>query len=276
MSATPRSGRRRLGQHFLRSRRVIERILSVLDPKASDAFIEIGPGDGALTAPLLATGARVDAVELDGRLVSELRQRHGANGRLRIHHADALRCDFERLGDADDAVRVVGNLPYYLTTPLLFRLFALARPLRDMHFMVQRELATRLVASPGNRDWGRLGVMCRCHVAARALFNVPPGAFSPPPRVVSTFVRLTPHAVAPARIADPARFDEVVRRAFGQRRKMLRRALTGMVSADELAALGIADTFRAESLDLAAFAEISNWIHARDAAAKPDAPERRA
>ena len=256
---------RRLGQHFLRSRRVVERIVSAVAPQASDAFIEVGAGDGALTAPLLASGAAVDAVELDARLARELAVRCGANPRLRVHRADALRVDFERLAGAGP-VRMIGNLPYYLTSALLFRLFALARAAEDMHFMVQSEFASRLVAAPGSRDWGRLGVMCRCHADARALFSVPPRAFRPPPKVVSTFVRLTPRAPAPWRVADPAGLADLVRRAFGQRRKMLRRSLAGLVERDELAALGIDGARRAESLDLAEFVEISNLVHARDGA----------
>ncbi len=266
----PRRARRaRLGQHFLRSQRVIDRIIAALAPKAGDVFIEIGPGDGALTAPLLDSGATVHAVELDGALVDVLRASHGANPRLHLHHGDALRCDWAALAGAATP-RLVGNLPYYLTTPLLFGLFGLER-WEDMHFMVQRELAKRLAAAPNSRDWGRLGVMCRYHAETRALFDVPPGAFRPRPQVTSAFVRLREHREAPVHIADLARWRALVRQAFGQRRKMLRRSLAGWVSSEELESLGIAGRARAETLDLAAFAAISNLVSARAAAEAAEA-----
>jgi 16S rRNA (adenine1518-N6/adenine1519-N6)-dimethyltransferase len=248
--------RKRLGQHFLHDRTVIARILQALAPRPGDQVLEIGPGLGALTGPLLEICSELDVVELDRDLAAALEQRPEARaGRLRVHLADALRFDLGSLGRGH--LRVVGNLPYNISTPLLFHLLAQADRIRDMLFMLQREVVDRLAAAPGTGDYGRLGVMVQYRCRVERLFTVGRGAFTPPPAVESAVVRLTPWTTPPVAVADPALFAETVRRAFAQRRKQLRNALRGWVDAAGFARAGIDPSARAEDLSLAQLAALS-------------------
>lgn len=262
MSSAERSHRprKRFGQHFLHDPGVVGRIVAAIRPVAGDRLVEIGPGLGALTAPLLDAAGELDAVELDRDLLEPLRARCAGSGALRIHHADALEFDFAALRGDGPRLRVAGNLPYNISTPLLFRLLAQAEHLRDLHFMLQREVVERMVANPGEEHYGRLSVMLQRRCRVESLFPVGPGAFRPPPKVWSAVARLVPRETSPVAVRDEQRFAEVVRRAFAQRRKTLRNALRGLLDATQIEAAGVDPGVRPETLDLAAFAALSNAI----------------
>jgi 16S rRNA (adenine1518-N6/adenine1519-N6)-dimethyltransferase len=249
--------RKRFGQHFLHDRGVVARIVRAFDPRPGDFVVEIGPGEGVLTAELVGRVARLHAVELDRDLVATLAARFPPAA-LTLHAADALAFDFAALADPGERLRVIGNLPYNVSTPLLFHLLAQAGAVQDMLFMLQKEVVDRLAAAPGGKDYGRLSVMVQARLAVEKLFEVGPGAFRPPPRVDSAVVRLTPHARPAVAIADGARFAQVVQAAFAQRRKTLRNSLRGLIAAETIAALGIDPQRRAETLALAEFAALAN------------------
>lgn len=250
--------RRRFGQHFLHDPGVIGRIVAAIRPLPGDRLVEIGPGLGALTRPLLEAVGELDVVELDRDLLEPLRARCAGLGALRIHHADALAFDFAALRGDGPRLRVAGNLPYNISTPLLFHLLAQAEHLLDLHFMLQREVVERMAAGPGEDAYGRLSVMLQYRCRVEALFAVGPGAFQPPPRVGSAVVRLVPRETPAVAVRDEQRFAEVVRRAFGQRRKTLRNALRGLLETSQIEAADVDPGARPETLALAAFAALSN------------------
>src|SRR5690606_16243068 len=190
----PPRARRRFGQHFLTDATVVARILACLDPRPGERLVEIGPGGGVLTAELLASGARVDAVEIDRDLVASLNERFAAEPRFRLHAGDALAFDFGALLGRGERCRIVGNLPYNISTPLLFRLIELRGAIRQMLFMLQKEVVDRLAAEPGTAAYGRLSVMMQAAAVVTPLFEVGPECFSPPPRVRSAVVRIEPRA----------------------------------------------------------------------------------
>ena len=239
--------RRRFGQNFLVSPGVVRKIVEAISPRPEDRMVEIGPGLGALTEPLLETLNHLHVVEIDRDLIARLRQRF-APERLAIHEGDALEFDFSTLGPG---LRVVGNLPYNISTPLLFHLAAYADGVADMHFMLQKEVVDRIVAEPGGAEYGRLSVMLQYRFYTDRLFLVPPGAFNPAPKVDSAIVRLIPRPAAELGVSDEALLARLVTAAFGQRRKMLRNTLRDFASEAQLAALGIAPTARAEELSVA-------------------------
>jgi 16S rRNA (adenine1518-N6/adenine1519-N6)-dimethyltransferase len=232
---------------------VVAKILAALAPLRDDRIVEIGPGLGALTGPLLERVDRLYAVEIDRDLVRRLRETHPAE-RLVVHEGDALAFDF---GALPAPLRVVGNLPYNISTPLLFHLLDQLACVHGMLFMLQKEVVDRLAAAPDTEDYGRLSVMIQWRVKVEKLFDVHPGAFTPPPRVDSSIVRLTPHATPPIEIHDPERFAAVVKAAFAHRRKTLRNNLKALVDDEVFAAAGIDPTRRAETLSLQEFAAIS-------------------
>ena len=258
--APPRAGRirarRRFGQHFLHDRAVIARIVAAIDPRPGERLVEIGPGLGALTLPLLALCHRLEVVEIDRDVIPRLVARAGGSGELVVHAADALRLDFAALAGGMQ-LRLCGNLPYNISTPLLFHLLQAAGSIRDMHFMLQKEVVARIAAAPGTRAYGRLTVMLAMHCRAERLFEVGPGAFRPAPKVDSAVVRLVPHAQAPFAVADPVRYARVVAAAFGQRRKTLRNSLAGVVDPAGFVATGIDARRRAETLSPAEFATLA-------------------
>jgi len=249
--------RKRFGQHFLHDRGVIGRIVAALAPQPEDRIVEIGPGTGALTRPLLTRIAHLDAVELDRDLIARLQSEFPAD-KLTLHSADALKFDFCRLAQTGHKLRLVGNLPYNISTPLLFHLLDQAPCIQDMLFMLQKEVATRLGAAPGGKDYGRLSVMIQYRCAVEKLFDVASGAFTPPPQVDSSVVRLVPHAAPPVAVHDPDKFAHLVQTAFASRRKVLRNTLKNFLRAEQILALGIDPTRRAETLSLAEFAVLSN------------------
>lgn len=249
--------RKRFGQHFLRDPEVIEKMLAVIRPAVGERIVEIGPGLGALTQPLLAAVGQLDAVELDRDLLQPLQTRCADMGTLRIHHADALEFDFGALRGSGPLLRVVGNLPYNISTPLLFHVLDYAAHLRDLHFMLQQEVVARMAAAPGETAYGRLSVMLQYRCQVEALFTVGPESFRPPPKVWSAVVRLVPRETLTVAVGNECCFAEIVRQAFSQRRKTLRNALRGLMDARQIEAAGIDSSARPETLDLAAFAALS-------------------
>lgn len=248
--------RKRFGQHFLHDRGTIDRIVAAIAPAAGEPMVEIGPGEGVLTAPLLAATGALDAVEVDRDLAAALRERGPWSGRLQGHAADALRFDFAALAGGE-RLRVVGNLPYNVSTPLLFHLLEQREAIADMHFLLQREVVDRMAAPPGTGAYGRLSVMVQAYCRVESLFRVAPGAFRPPPAVESAVVRLRPLAAPAVAAAHGERFAAIVRRAFSARRKTLRNALKGMVDAAAIEDAGVDPGLRAERLAVADFARLA-------------------
>lgn len=247
MNARPKKS---FGQHFLHEKRYIERIVSAIAPKPNDRVVEIGPGEGALTLPLLAAAGRLTAIELDTDLIPGLQTRASAVGTLEIVHADVLKVDFtalaQRLGVP--RVRLAGNLPYYISSPILFHCVDHAAVIEDMHFMLQKEVVDRMAAAPGSKVYGRLSVMLQLACRVEPLFIVPPGAFRPPPKVDSAVVRLVPLASHERHDADPDRVHAIVKAAFAQRRKTLSNGLKNLLDSDAIASAGIDPKARAETL----------------------------
>ncbi|MGF1527419.1 MAG: 16S rRNA (adenine(1518)-N(6)/adenine(1519)-N(6))-dimethyltransferase RsmA [Candidatus Competibacterales bacterium] len=250
--------RKRFGQHFLRDETVIETIVAAVAPVPGQAVVEIGPGQGAITVPLLARLKALDAIELDRDLIPSLQNRCRSVGELHIVAADALSVDLAILA-RPGPWRVVGNLPYNISTPLLFHLLSQASAIEDMHFMLQREVVERLAASPGGKAYGRLSVMIQYRCRVEVLFEVGPEAFEPPPQVDSAFVRLVPQS-PPVAARDEGRFGTLVQAAFAKRRKTLRNALKGQVDPQIFAAAGIDADARAETLTPSAFVALSNAL----------------
>ncbi len=249
--------RKRFGQHFLHDPQVIERIIACIAPRPGEALLEIGPGQGALTAPLLAACGALDVVEIDRDLAAALSRQYANRPALRVHVADALEFDYGALARARArALRVVGNLPYNISTPLLFRLLAYSADIHDMHFMLQKEVVDRIVAGPGSKQYGRLGVMLAPRLRASRVLEIGPGAFRPAPRVWSALVRLEVRPEFPAWAAEP-HYGAVVTAAFGQRRKTLRNALAGLLSAAQISAAGVDPTARAETLAAEQFGRLA-------------------
>ncbi len=254
--------RKRFGQHFLHDPAVIARIVAAIAPRPDEALVEIGPGPGALTGPLLAIMERLDVVEIDRDLAAALQRQFSGQPGLRMHLGDALGFDFAALArERGRKLRVIGNLPYNISTPLLFRLLEASDQIIDMHFMLQKEVVDRIVAPPGGRQYGRLGVMLAPRVRATKLLDIGPGAFRPPPRVWSALVRLEVLPDPPSWAGLP-QFAAVVSAAFGQRRKTLRNALAGLLSAEQIAAAGIDPKARAETLAAGQFGELARAVAA--------------
>jgi 16S rRNA (adenine1518-N6/adenine1519-N6)-dimethyltransferase len=259
--------RKRFGQNFLRDDSVISRIDGAIHPQQNDHLVEIGPGQGALTESLIGSGCQLDVVELDRDLVPGLLAAFSIHARFKLHSADALKFDYNSLLGPDERLRVVGNLPYNISTPLIFKLLDNAAIVQDMHFMLQLEVVERLAASPGSKAWGRLGIMAQYQCRVEHLFDVPPEAFNPPPKVQSAIVRLTPWKDSPWPACDQALLRKIVQAAFAQRRKTLRNNMKGLIDGDGLEALDIDPGARAETLELIKFIEITNAVFTGNSAA---------
>ena len=249
--------RKRFGQNFLRDEVTIQRIVAAVDAKPGEHLVEIGPGRGAITTGLLKAAGHLDAIELDRDLIEPLARLCVRLGDLSIHNADALRFNLGTLYRGE-RLRLVGNLPYYISTPLLFHLLHQGDFIHDMHFMLQKEVVERITAPPGSKIYGRLSVMIQVYCQAEALFPIKPEAFIPVPKVESAFLRLTPYRPLPATVLDPSFLARLVAQAFAQRRKTLRNSLKGIVSAEQLRAHGLDPQQRAEEVSAETFVQLSN------------------
>ncbi|MEE8056731.1 MAG: 16S rRNA (adenine(1518)-N(6)/adenine(1519)-N(6))-dimethyltransferase RsmA [Pseudomonadales bacterium] len=257
---TEHRARKRFGQNFLHDQGVIHRIARSVHAIADDHIVEIGPGQGALTADILISGCMLDAVELDRDLIPILQRRFVDEPRFRLQQGDALNIDFSFLQTDSKKLRIVGNLPYNISTPLIFHLLSQQQLIQDMHFMLQLEVVNRLAASPGNKTYGRLSVMTQYYCSVTSLFAVPPEAFSPKPKVQSAIVRLIPHQHLPHPADNVDHLQSILRIAFNQRRKTLRNSLKSEISSEQLEALDINPRARPETLTLQQFVMISNNI----------------
>lgn len=248
--------KKRFGQNFLIDQDIIRGLIDAIRPNSTDLMVEIGPGLGAMTKPLLAALDHLHVVELDRDVVAWMESHYPA-GKITIHNIDALKFDFTSLGER---IRVVGNLPYNISTPILFHLLDNVKHIIDMHFMLQKEVVERMVAAPSTSEYGRLSVMLQYKLQMEYLFTVPPEAFDPAPKVESAFVRAVPYDSLPFPAKDEALLGKVVTAAFGQRRKTLRNTLKGLLDDAGFVALGIDPQLRAENLGVAQFVAIANHL----------------
>lgn len=252
--------RKRFGQNFLHDDAIIHAIARAIAPRAEDHLVEIGPGQGALTEALIGSGCQFDAIELDRDLTTVLLASFSVYPNFTLHSADALKFDFGALPREHEKLRVVGNLPYNISTPLIFKLLADAELIADMHFMLQLEVVQRLAAQPGSKHWGRLGIMAQYQCNVSHLFDVPPTAFYPPPKVQSAIVRLTPKEPKDIPKCSRESLSRVVQLAFAQRRKTLRNNFKGVFSDETLEGLSVDPNARAETLTLDTFVALANAL----------------
>jgi 16S rRNA (adenine1518-N6/adenine1519-N6)-dimethyltransferase len=252
--------RKRFGQHFLHDPAVIQRIIDAIAPGDGIAIVEIGPGRGALTVALLQRAGKLDVVEIDRDLAALLAQQCRGLGELHIHIGDALQFDYRRLHRGP--IKIVGNLPYNISTPLLFHLLARIDCIHEMIFMMQKEIVDRICAQPHTSNYGRLSVMVQSRCRTEKLMNIGPGAFTPAPRVNSSVIRLTPAGASLSLITDARLFADVVLHAFNQRRKTLRNSLKDFLTSADFERLGLAPTSRAETLSVRDYINISNYLAA--------------
>ena len=252
--------RKRFGQHFLHDPNIIRKIIHAIEPRSDDLFVEVGPGRGAITLPLAEAVKKVDVIEIDRDLAAELEDQN-SNGNVTVHCADVMNFTFEALVQRGEKLRLAGNLPYNISSPLLFYLLDSSHLFEDIHVMLQKEVVDRITAPPGNRTYGRLTVALAARCQAEKLFEIQPGAFSPPPRVKSSFLRLKPlRKPQISAILAPA-FDQLVTQAFNMRRKQLSNALRDLLDADQIRSAGVDPTRRAEELDVDAFIRLAElWL----------------
>ena len=266
MSGFTEPAKKHLGQNFLHEKGVIAKIVQAIDPQPGDAIVEIGPGQGALTFPLLQRHGALTAIEFDRDLHAPLQAAAREHGSLRLIEGDVLGVDFTalaaELAPAGGQIRLVGNLPYNLSSPILFHALDHAAAIRDMHFMLQKEVVERMAAGPGSKVYGRLSVMLQAYCTVTPLFVVPPGAFRPAPKVDSAVVRMVPKPRETVEVADHRIFANVVRAAFGQRRKTLRNALNGVADSAQIEAAGLRPEARAEQVEVTGFVRLANLLAA--------------
>jgi len=258
--------KKNLGQHFLTDQDIINKIVLAVKPAAGDFLVEIGPGQGAITFPLLKKQGSLTVIEFDRDLITPLMESAEGMGDLTIIHKDVLKVDFTKLAADRPAIRLVGNLPYNISTPILFHVLEHAPVVRDMHFMLQKEVIDRMAAEPGSKVYGRLTVMLQARCEVTPLFMVPPHAFRPPPKVDSAVVRLVPLAVDKIRIADATLFENLVRDAFGQRRKTIRNAMQALATSDDIESVGLRPDARAEQLPVRDFIKLANFLASKSPA----------
>lgn len=252
--------RKRFGQNFLHDSQIIDRIVRSIHPKPEDNLVEIGPGKGAITEQLLAACEKLNVVELDRDLIPILLAQFVKYPDFKIHQTDALKFDFGQLASVDNPLRIVGNLPYNISTPLIFHLLSFHGKVQDMHFMLQKEVVERMAAQSGDKHYGRLGIMVQYYCDVEALFLVPPESFDPAPKVDSAIVRLVPHSNLPYPADDVKLLNHVVNVAFQQRRKTLRNALKNIASVEHLEAVGIEPTARPENIALPTYVRLANLL----------------
>lgn len=259
MELSAHQPRKRFGQHFLRDPRIIERIIAVLNAKPGQHWVEIGPGLGALTTELLPLIKEIEVVELDRDIIPRLEEACRDLGMLTIYSADALQFDFRQLVKNEQRLRIVGNLPYNISTPLLFHLLEQQSAIQDMYFMLQKEVVQRICAPAGGEHYGRLSVMVQYYCDVAALFTVHAHAFSPPPKVESAFIRIEPRP--PLMVAQNLDvFAKIVQQAFSQRRKMLHNSVHGLLSNEQILSVGIDPNIRPEQLTVTDFVKMSNIV----------------
>ncbi|TAH45811.1 MAG: 16S rRNA (adenine(1518)-N(6)/adenine(1519)-N(6))-dimethyltransferase RsmA [Betaproteobacteria bacterium] len=261
--------RKRFGQNFLSDPNIIRRIIDAIRPQAGEPMVEIGPGLGAMTAPLVERLGHLHVVEIDRDLIARLRETW-TPVQLTIHEGDALKFDFGSLCGPERKLRIVGNLPYNISTPILFHLADFAEAVKDMTFMLQKEVVMRMVAEPGTEEYGRLSVMLQYRFRMGRLFDVPPGAFRPAPKVMSSIVRLMPLPADQLGAVDEALLGRIVSAAFGQRRKTLKNTLREFMTDADFAAVGIDPGLRGERLAVSDFVAIANHCAAPGAAGRHD------
>ncbi len=252
--------RKRFGQNFLQDQHIIADIIASFAPKESDTCVEIGPGLGALTLPLLKKINHLQAIELDRDLIPILLEKSKSSGELIIHQGDVLQFDFHTLVKPSQKLRIIGNLPYNISTPLIFHLLNQADIIQDMVFMLQQEVVDRMSAARNGRDYGRLSVMVQYYCQVESLFVIPPEAFSPAPKVFSKLVHLTPHITKPIRAQNETLFADIVREAFSQRRKTIRNSLKNLVRDEIFESLEISPLKRAENLSVEDYVRLSNAL----------------
>ena len=252
--------KKQFGQHFLHERRYIELIVHAVNPKPGQRVAEIGPGLGAITRPLIEKLGRLTVIELDRDVIAPLTAKVAGLGELDVVLADVLTVDFTAIADGQP-LRLVGNLPYNISSPILFHALAHRQAIQDMHFMLQKEVVDRMAADPGSKVYGRLSVMLQAYCRVEALFDVPPGAFTPPPKVDSAVVRLIPRDESDIGIRDHARFESLVKAAFAQRRKTLRNTLRDIATTEQMEAVGIDPAARAEAIGVRDYVTLSNSLH---------------
>jgi len=252
--------RKRFGQNFLVDERLIGRIVRSIAPRQEDNLVEIGPGKGALTGPLVESCPQLNVIELDRDLIPVLLAQFAIHPKFKIHQTDALKFDFATLGSTENRLRIVGNLPYNISTPLIFHLLSFQGLIKDMHFMLQKEVVERLAALPDEKNYGRLSIMAQYYCQVENLFEVPPESFDPAPKVDSAIVRLTPHETLPCEASHIDKLALLVRTAFSQRRKTLRNSLKSLGVEIPAQALNIDLSKRAENLSLKDYVKLSNLI----------------
>lgn len=252
--------RKRFGQNFLHDNNVIQRIIRSIKPKNDQQLIEIGPGQGALTEHLLEYGCQLTAIELDKNLLPILTDKFGLKDNFRLLEGDALKFDFQSLYANERPIRIVGNLPYNISTPLIFHLLRLGPRVLDMHFMLQKEVVDRMASPPSQKSYGRLSVMTQYYCQVQPLFDVAPAAFHPAPKVTSSIVRLTPYQHPPHTADNVTNLESILRSAFSQRRKTLRNALKGIIDDAQFSSLEINPQRRPETLSIEEFIALSNSL----------------
>jgi 16S rRNA (adenine1518-N6/adenine1519-N6)-dimethyltransferase len=257
------TARKRFGQNFLNDQNVIDNIVAAIDPKITDHIVEIGPGLGALTEPVAAKIDHMSVVELDRDLVERLEKHPTLKDKLTIHQGDALQFDFSTLAKPGQRLKVFGNLPYNISTPLMFHLFEQADIIENMHFMLQKEVVLRLCARPNTKSYGRLSVMAQYYCKMIPVIEVGPHCFVPAPKVDSAVIRLEPYHELPYPALNIKQLQNVVKQAFSMRRKTVRNSLKGALTVEEMAAIGVDASFRAEQVSLKQFVEIANYMTQR-------------
>lgn len=255
MTDSQHRARKDFGQHFLTDQNVIGNIVRAINPKPTDTMVEIGPGLGALTAAILPHTKKLDAIEIDTDVLEPLQHNCADLGQLTIHNQDVLTFDFTQY---QTPIRLIGNLPYNISSPLIFHVLDALDHILDMHFMLQKEVVDRMCGTPGNKNYGRLSVMVQYFCQVDSLFTVKPGSFNPPPKVNSAIVRLTPRPVSERNANSTQRLSKVVKAAFSMRRKTLRNNLKGIIRAEQLVEIGIDPGARAETLSVQEFVHIAN------------------
>ena len=255
--------KKQFGQNFLNNGRVIDQIVAAIRPKPENHLVEIGPGEAALTTPLIDVVKRMDIIEIDNDLIGPLKIRFATKAAFNLHHTDALKFDYSTLleFEPEQPLRIVGNLPYNISSPLMFHLLNFSDHIQDMHFMLQKEVVDRITAAPGIKAYGRLSVMIQYACETEYLFTVGPENFTPPPKVESAIVRLLPYKQKPFVADNENSFAELVKQAFSQKRKTLRNTLKGYLDSEQIESCGINPTARAETISVEKFVELANLYH---------------